>query len=127
MLGSSTSINPWDKDPMGASNNSTNAASLPSFDNSGFNQPKGFGNFSAPNQGFQQQRENPGQNYPQNNYAQEKNSRIDSKDIELISSKLDTIKSMLESLNHRVDNIEKEIIAKNEETPKTPNNRRPYW
>lgn len=69
-----------------------------------FNHPPSARPYQAPVQGFQQRYQYPSQDNP----------RID-KDLEVISTKLDMIKAMLESLNQRISAIERHLYEEKQQ------------
>ena len=79
----------------------------------GMGQSQGFGQQPSPNMGFSQPA------YPQPSYPSYQPSRYEpqqdmaSKNLEIISSKLDALRASIESLNQRLANLE--AIARGEE------------
>jgi hypothetical protein len=71
---------------------------------SSFNQPTSARPYQAPVQGFQQRYQ----------YSSQDNPRID-KDLEVISTKLDMIKAILESLNQRISAIERHLYEEKQQ------------
>jgi hypothetical protein len=88
----------------------------PSLANQGYDMGQGAINLSTMNNmgGISSQMSNPGYN------AQQPGSGLE-KDIQIISLKLDAIKSEMDSMNQRIKNIE--MIAEKEQQPTTPQKR----